>query len=411
MKINQFLNNSKLKVSQEPPYDALQAFVRDNHIALEGAKEGPLKGLSFAIKDVFMVKGSTFGNGHPEWLKTHGPDPYTAVSVLKLLDNGADLVGKTVCDELCFSISGENWNYGSPLNPHDIRRYTGGSSSGSGAATAGGLVDFATGSDCLGSVRVPASYNGLLGMRPTYKRVDNDGEAPYCESMDVLGYVAKDPAVFKTVSKVLLGEDKKTTRFKQVYIAKDCFAGVDEDVAKALQPAIDHVITTLGPAKEVSVAPEGLDKWIDIFKIVQGYEVYESYGGWLDKYKPRLSRGPKERLAWTKTITRPAYLEAKEKRNKLMDQFLAFLPEDAVLVLPTAASVAPLRTDSLEEINRTRAQSTSLLCISPLTGTPQVTVPLVKQHGVPLGLTLISREDTDLQLAHLAADLVDSFEN
>ena len=409
MKNNQFLNNEKLNVQAEPPYDALQAFVRENHIALKGAKAGPLKDLVFAIKDVFMVKGSTYGNGHPLWLRTHGPDPYTAVSVLKLLDNGADLVGKTVCDELCFSISGENWNYGSPLNPHDIRRYTGGSSSGSGAATAGGLVDFATGSDCLGSVRVPAAYNGLLGMRPTYKRVDNDGEAPYCESMDVLGYVAREPDVFKKVSQVFLGEDKKTGPFKQVYIAKDCFDGVDADVAKALQPAVDHVVKTVGPAKDVTVAKDGLDTWIDIFKIVQGYEVYESYGGWLDKYKPRLSRGPKERLAWTKTITRPAYLAAKEKRERLIEQFREFLPEDAVLVLPTAASVAPLRTDSLEEINRTRAQSTSLLCISPLTGTPQVTVPLVNQHDVPLGLTLITREDTDLQLAYLAADLVSTF--
>ncbi len=409
MKNNQLLNNKKLKVSQETPYDALQAFVRENHIALKGSEKGPLQGLSFAIKDVFMVRGSTYGNGHPDWLKTHGPDPYTAVSVLKLLDHGADMVGKTVCDELCFSISGENWNYGSPLNPHDIRRYAGGSSSGSGAATAGGLVDFATGSDCLGSVRVPASYNGLLGMRPTYKRVDNDGEAPYCESMDVLGYVAKEPEVFKKVSQVLLGEDTKKTPFKQVYIAKDCFDGVDDDVAETLKPAVEHVKKHVGPAKEVVVAEEGLDKWIEIFKIVQGYEVFESYGGWLDKYKPRLSRGPKERLEWAGTITRPAYLKHKAKREKLMERFLNFLPEDAVLVLPTAASVAPLRTESLEEINRVRAQSASLLCIAPLTGTPQVTVPLVKQHGVPLGLTLISREHTDLQLANLAADLVSTF--
>ncbi len=409
MKINQFLKNEKLTVSPEPPYDALQAFVRDNHIALEGAKDGPLRGLAFAIKDVFMVKGSTYGNGHPEWLRTHGPDPYTAVSVLKLLDSGADLVGKTVCDELCFSISGENWNYGSPLNPYDIRRYTGGSSSGSGAATAGGLVDFATGSDCLGSVRVPAAYNGLLGMRPTYKRVDNDGEAPYCESMDVLGYVAKEPDVFKKVSEVLLGEDEKKTPFQQVYVARDCFEAVDADVAEALTPAVDHVSKHVGPAKEVTVAKEGFDKWIEIFKTVQGYEVYESYGGWLDKYKPRLSRGPKERLAWAKTIQRHEYLEAKTKREELLKGFREFLPEDAVLVLPTAASVAPLKTDSLEEINRVRAQSTSLLCISPLTGTPQVTVPLVDQHDVPLGLTLIAREGTDMQLANLAADLVSSF--
>jgi amidase len=409
MKENQLLDNKRLSVSDQPPYDPLHAFVRDNHIALKGASEGPLSGLVFAAKDVFMVKGSTYSNGHPLWLKTHGPDPYTASSILKLLDAGADMVGKTVCDELCYSISGENWNYGAPLNPHDIRRFTGGSSSGSGAATAGGLVDFATGSDCLGSVRVPASYNGLFGMRPTYKRVDNDGEAPYCESMDVLGYVAADPEVFKRVSQVILGEDGERTVFKQLYIATDGFDSVDEDVKEALMPAVEFLKSKFDAVKEVKIAPEGLENWVEIFRFVQGYEVYESYGGWIDKYNPRLSRGPKERLDWAKTITREQYLKGQKQRELIIEYFRNFLPEDAVLVLPTAASIAPLRTETLENLNRTRAQSSNLLCISPLTQTPQVTVPMIKQEGVPLGLTLISSEDTDLQLATFAADVASEF--
>lgn len=409
MKDNQLLNNKKLNVSNDPPYDPLQAFVRDNHIAIEGAKTGPLKGLKFAAKDVFMVKGSTYSNGHPLWLETHGPDAYTASHIVTFLDHGADLVGKTVCDELCYSISGENWNYGAPLNPHDIRRFTGGSSSGSGAATAGGLVDFATGSDCLGSVRMPAAYNGLLGMRPTYKRVANDGEAPYCESMDVLGYVAKDPDVFQAISKVILKEDTEKTPFKQLYIAKDCFDGVDEDVKHALQPAIEFISKQFETVSEVVVAPQGLDRWVETFKIVQGYEVWESYGGWINKHTPRLSRGPKQRLEWASTVTRNEYIQAKKDREKIIEYFKKFLPKDAILVLPTAASVAPLRTETLENINKTRAQSSNLLCISPLTNTPQVTVPLINQYEVPLGITLISNEHTDLQLAMFAAELVKSF--
>ena len=185
MNSNNMLNNKKLSVSSTPPYDALQSFVRENHIALQGSGEGSLEGLVFGVKDVFKILGSTWGNGHPEWLRTSNPDEFTSPMITKLLEDGADLVGKTICDELCFSISGENWNYGCPINPHDARRLTGGSSSGSAAATAGGLVDFALGSDCLGSVRVPASYNGVLGMRPTYQRVPNDGEVKYCDSMEV----------------------------------------------------------------------------------------------------------------------------------------------------------------------------------------------------------------------------------
>ena len=124
MTVNKMLDNKRLEVNAEPPYDALQAFVRENHIALKGSGTGELNGLTFAAKDVFKIRGSTFGNGHPDWLRTHEPDDFTSSTIQRLLDNGADLVGKTVCDELCFSISGENWNYGSPLIPmtHDALR-------------------------------------------------------------------------------------------------------------------------------------------------------------------------------------------------------------------------------------------------------------------------------------------------
>ncbi len=403
------LNNPRLSVSPEPPYDVLQAFVRENHIALQGSGSGALSGLVFAIKDVFKVLGSTCGNGHPDWLRTHGPDEFTTSIVARLLDEGADLVGKTICDELCFSISGENWNYGSPFNPHDPRRFTGGSSSGSAAATAGGLVDFALGSDCLGSVRVPASYNGVLGMRPTYKRVPSDGEAPYCASMDVLGFVSSSPGTFKRVARVMLGEDKKKTSFRKLLVAADCFGAVNQDVAQALKPAVEHIGGRLASVENVTVCPEGLDQWVEIFRIIQGYEVWESYGGWIRKYRPRLSRGPKERLEWASTITLREYRAAYEQRRRIIDRLDQLLSEDCVLCMPTAASVAPLRSAPLEEINATRLQSTSLLCVSPLSCTPQITLPLVEQYDVPLGTTLIGPRGSDLSLAELCTDMVESF--
>ncbi|WP_252504943.1 amidase [Sporosarcina sp. Marseille-Q4943] len=405
------LNNARLTVSDQPPYDALQSFVRENHIALKGSGKGNLEGLVFGVKDVFKILGSTYSNGHPEWLQTNGPDDFTSSIVTKTLSAGADLVGKTICDELCYSISGENWNYGSPINPHDPRRFTGGSSSGTGAATAGGLVDFAYGSDCLGSVRVPASYNGVLGIRPTYGRVANDGEAPYCESMDVLGYVARNSDVFRRVSKEVLGNDSKKVTFNRLLIADDCFDSINKDVVEALQPAVNHLKQHFEVVENIKVSPNGLEEWTEIFRIIQGYEVWESYGGWVRKYRPNLSSGPKERLEWASTITMSEYKEALNKRQAVIERVKDILPEGTLLCLPTAASVAPLRSSSLEEINATRAQSTKLLCISPLSGTPQVTLPLVKQHEVPLGISLIGAHDCDLQLAEFAADLVDSYSN
>ncbi|MGB4609006.1 MAG: amidase [Saccharofermentanales bacterium] len=403
------LNNPKLDLSAEPPYDALQAFVRENHIALKGLDHGPLKGLTFAAKDVFKILGSTYGNGHPEWLRTNSPDDFTSSLIVRLLESGADLAGKTVCDELCFSISGENWHYGSPINPHDPRRYAGGSSSGTGAATAGGLVDFGIGSDCLGSVRVPASYNGLLGLRPTYERIPNDGEAPYCKSMDVLAYVAKEPETFKRVSGVMLGEDKFKTTFNKMIIAKDCFAAVNKDVQEALQPAVAYIAEHVSSVEETNISLEGLDNWVETFQHIQGYEVWESYGSWIRKHNPRLSRGPKERLEWASTITMQQYKDAYSRREFIIDRIHNLLSNDTLIIMPTAASIAPLRSAPSEEINAVRKQSSLLLCVSPLTNTPQLTLPMIKQNNVPLGISLLGPIDSDLSLAEFGAEIVGSF--
>src|SRR5699024_1504940 len=153
-------------------------------------------------------------------------------------------------------------------------------------------------------------------------------------------------------------------------------------------------------------APNGLDEWVEIFRIIQGYEVWESYAPWIRRTQPRLTPGPRERLAWASTITAKQYREAKAARESVVSSFNSVVQPGTVLVLPTAASIAPLRSADVEEIGATRLKSSLLLCISPLCGAPQVTVPLMTHVGAPLGLTLIGAPGTDRRLARLAADLV-----
>lgn len=392
--------DKKLKVSSTPPYDPLQSFVRDNHIALKGINSGALNGLTFSAKDVFKIKGSTIGNGHPDFLRYHEPDEFTSPIITNLLENGADLVGKTVCDELCFSISGENWNYGNPINPYDIRRYTGGSSSGSCASVAGGLVDFSIGSDCLGSVRVPASYNGLIGLRPTYGRVDNEGEAEYCESMDVLGFVAKKIDVFEKIAKIILKEDQTKTTFTKLLIPDDIFDMVDKDVSDILLPIIEKFGDKLENIEHITLAGKELDDWVKIFQTVQGYEVWDSYSGFINKYQPKLSPGPKQRLEFAAGITMEQYIENKKKMDVIREKITKLLQEGSLLAIPTASSIAPLKTSPQEEINYYRAQSSKLLCISPLSGVPSLQLPVAYQQKVPLGISLISAHGTDRALVN-----------
>src|SRR5262249_46188864 len=147
--------------------DNLGAFCRHTHVAVKSTGAGPLANLIFGVKDIYDVAGHKTGFGSPDWLATHRPATRTAPSVQILLDAGADLVGKTHTDELTYRLTGENAHYGTPINVNAPGRIPGGSSSGSAAAVAGRLVDFAVGSDTGGSVRAPASFCGIYGIRPT----------------------------------------------------------------------------------------------------------------------------------------------------------------------------------------------------------------------------------------------------
>ncbi len=176
--------------------DPLGAFVVHGAIDLQLRADGPLAGLTFAVKDFFDAAGLPTGAGSPECLATHEVPAASAPVVDRLLDAGARLVGRTMTDELAWSLNGENFHYGTPVNPSAPGRIPGGSSSGSAVAVAGGLVDFSVGSDTGGSVRLPASYCGIIGMRPTHGRIPIEGAVPLAPSYDTVGWFARDAALF-----------------------------------------------------------------------------------------------------------------------------------------------------------------------------------------------------------------------
>lgn len=167
--------------------DPLNAFVPGSQVFIPGVAEGPLAGLRFAAKDIFDIAGHVTGGGNPDWARTHGSATAHAPVVQKLLDAGATLIGKTITDELTRGILGVNAHYGTPVNPAAPDRVPGGSSSGSASAVAGGLVDFALGSDTGGSVRIPSSFCGLYGLRPTHNRIPLEGILEQSASFDTIG--------------------------------------------------------------------------------------------------------------------------------------------------------------------------------------------------------------------------------
>ena len=147
--------------------DELGAFTRHTHVAIEGSGKGPLEGLTFGAKDIYDIAGHKTGFGSPDWLRTHDAASKTAPVVQQLLDAGANMLGKTHTDELTFSLHGENHHYGTPQNANAPGRICGGSSSGSASAVAGGLVDFAVGSDTGGLTWDAAEALAPLGSKAT----------------------------------------------------------------------------------------------------------------------------------------------------------------------------------------------------------------------------------------------------
>src|SRR3954470_6936114 len=252
--------------------DDIAAFVPGQVFRIAGRAGGPLSGLTFAAKDLFDVAGRPTGGGKPDWARTHAVPERHAWAVQTLLDADADLIGKTITDEVSLGILGENPFYGTPANPRAPGRVPGGSSSGSAAAVAAGICDTALGTDTGGSVRVPASFCGLYGIRPTHGRLDLSGMMSQAPTSDTTGWFARDRETFARVSAVMLDEaipDELPTR---LVVATDAFALAEPETAAALQPLGENPGALIGGGgRREPMAPPGLAAWARAQRTIQPY--------------------------------------------------------------------------------------------------------------------------------------------
>src|SRR5690349_11272427 len=390
------------------PDDALNAFCRHTHVALRTSVEGPLSSLTFGAKDIYDIEGHRTGFGSPDWLRTHTPAARTAPVVQKLLEAGADMLGKTHTDELTFSLNGENAHYGTPTNVNAPGRIPGGSSSGSAAAVAGGLVDFALGSDTGGSVRAPASFCGIYGIRPSHGRVSLEEACPLAPSFDTAGWFARDPAILERVGAVLFSEEPDDTMPARLLIAQDAFDIAGHTAASALQPALERVVALLGKPERVNVSNEGLREWLDVFRILQGSEIWAQHGSWVQSTKPHLGPGIRQRVQWSSTIAESDAAQARVKRESIARRMASVLGSDSIIALPTVPDIAPLRNADPQATEDFRARALTLLCIAGLARLPQLNLPFGTLNGCPIGLSLVGPRDSDMMLLAVARTLGDA---
>ena len=383
--------------------DPLGAFVPHGKIEIAGGASGPLAGSSFAVKDIFDVAGTVTGCGNPDWLAAHGPAAEHAPAVQRLLDAGARLVGKTVTEELAFSAVGSNPHYGTPQNVAAPGRVPGGSSSGSASAVGGGLVDLALGSDTGGSVRIPASYNGIYGMRPSHGRISLEGVMPLAPSFDTVGWFARDAGLFARAGRVLLGDWQDAPAPGRLLLAEDAFARAESAVRAALAPAVRAVEAVLGAARPVVVSEGGLDRWHEVFRTLQGAEAWSQHGAWIEQAKPRIGPFLVERLRLAATLGGDEVAAAKAQRATIGARLDELLADDAVLLLPSAPCAAPRIDAPMAEHERIRAQLIAITSIASLGGLPQVSLPLGRVAEGPVGLSLLAGRGRDTLLLDLVA--------
>jgi len=389
-----------------PLHDPVHAFVPYPDTPVPHAPTGPLAELSFGVKDLFDVAGYPTGGGSPFVLAMSGLKTRTAPTVQKLLDAGARFAGKTVTDELAFSMNGNNAHFGAPVNGAAPDRITGGSSSGSASAVSAGLCDFALGTDTGGSVRAPANHCGLYGLRPTHGRISLEGALDLAPSLDTCGWFARDVHTFAQVADVLLGADAAPLPARpRLLRPQDVWALAVPAAAQALQPALDRLQAVAGPVQRTEAALESFEAMYWNFRYVQAREAWLTDGPLIERFAPPLGPGVAERFAWSRAVTDEQVAAGRAFRARLRDHLAALLGRDGVLVMPTMPDVAPLRSASEASLEDYRNRAIELLCIAGLSGFPQLSMPLAQREGAPLGLSLLGPAGSDRSLVALAQRL------
>jgi amidase len=372
---------------------------------IRGASRGPLAGLTAVVKDMYDIAGERTGGGSPEWLAEQQPAARHSSAVHKILDAGATITGKTICEELFFSMVGINAHYGMPANIRAPGRIPGGSSSGSAAACGAGACDIALGSDTAGSIRIPASFNGIYGIRVSHGRVDLAGAMAMAPTFDAAGWFAQSAGLLRLTGRVLLRGAAQSVPVTRLLLPTDALANCDPAVADVCRTFISRAGRSLPHAQQLVLAPRDFDAWCDAFRIVQAHEVWQTFGAFVTRARPALGPGIKERIGYSATVTDEQAASARLVVDDAQARLRERVAPGTVVVLPTSPAIAPRPDLDARAMDSFRLRVMRLTVFAGLGGLPQVTIPAGTVAGSPVGLSLIGWHGGDETLLDMAVDL------
>ena len=369
---------------------------------------GVLEGASIAVKDLFEVKGFAVGAGNPAYLAEAAeaaPAADHAPAVRALIEAGAQIRGIARTDEFAYSIAGVNAHYGTPPNPRAPLRLPGGSSSGPASAVAMGHVEIGLGTDTAGSIRVPASFQGLWGLRSTHGAVSRDRLLPLAPSFDTVGWLTRTPDLLARAARVSLDSGAAQPTGSGRYVVCTALLEVAHpSVSEAFTTTLDTWIRHDAlPAPDHVELPDPRQAF-EAFRVAQGAEVWREHGSWVTKHPDSLGPEIAARFAWAATITSSQEVEACAVLARLRAQIDDVL-EDSILLLPATPTAAPLRSADAAEMDAMRSATVTLTCLAPITGRPALSAPLLEADGAPVGLSLIGPRGSDLDVVARGAAL------
>ncbi len=366
------------------------AFLPYPQAPVANAATGPLEGLRLGVKDLFDVEGYPTGAGNPYLLAASGIKEQTAPLVRRLLDLGGIFAGKTHTDELAYSLIGNNLHFGMPINPLYPDLIPGGSSSGSAVAVAAGLADIGLGTDTSGSIRLPATANGLFGWRPSFGLLDPTGVRPLAPGFDVPGLFTRDFATLRRVMQSLGVHDTRAP--STILVVDDLVSLCDQDIADAFWAAVRRLEAPV--VTRASLSATGFSDLARCFTTILQKEAWQTNQVLFEHARQTLAPDIAQRLISGREISDDMYTAAVSQRARFRKAFEETV-HDAVLVMPTLPMVPPRRDDTQERFASFRARSIELLCISGLSGCPQITMPWPLLSGEPAGISLLAPHGFD----------------
>lgn len=374
---------------------------------IEAPGGGPLAGLTVAVKDLFALEGHRIGAGNPAYLASAPVEQETAPAVAALLHGGASIRGVARTDEFAYSIAGDNAHYGTPPNGAVPGALPGGSSSGPASAVAAGHADIGLSTDTAGSIRIPASYQGLWGLRTTHGSMPAQGLLPLAQTFDAPGWITRDGHTLQRVAEACIGGSPELPR--RFVVPEEALAAADPLTRDAFEAALAAVG---GQVERVAIGD--LAAYQEAFRVVQAAEAWRNHGEWVATHPGALGPAVAERFRTASAVTAAEEARAREALTPLRERVRA-LVDGSVMVLPTAPGPAPRRTSDAARVDAIRTATLRMTTPVAIAGIPAVSAPILNiatRWGMaPVGVCFASRTGTDTALVRLAREAAATLEN